>query len=278
MLPELLVRATLDGDSQRCAPYAMLVFAHPDDETIALGARLSRFASSLLVHVTDGAPRNGQDSRSLGFASVKEYRSVREKELHRALSVAGLENIQRISLEIPDQEASLHLRGLIADIEALFLKYRPDIVFTHPYEGGHPDHDACAFAVQRSSERVQGTGLTSPLIIEAVFYHAGPNGIETGCFLPHLEQTAEIHYPLSPDEQHRKQALLACFTTQQQTLQYFPVERESFRIAPRYDFHRPPHDGPVFYDRFSWGMTSARFCELTVEADAVREELGAACH
>lgn len=33
----------------------LLVFAHPDDKTVALGARLGRFDAAHFVHVTDGA-------------------------------------------------------------------------------------------------------------------------------------------------------------------------------------------------------------------------------
>ena len=38
----------------------MIVVAHPDDETIGMGAQLCRFRDALLVQVTDGAPRDGR--------------------------------------------------------------------------------------------------------------------------------------------------------------------------------------------------------------------------
>ena len=73
-------------------------------------------------------------------------------------------------------------------------------------------------------------------------------------------------YRLSPNEQRQKQALIDCFTTQRATLSYFCCAEESFRLAPHYDFMRPPHPAPVFYDHFPWGMTSVRFCELAAAA------------
>ena len=100
MLQELLLRATQPENLQIAAPRTMLVFAHPDDETVALGARLGRFAEACIVHATDGAPRNEQDSRALGFGNYKAYREVREGELRRALRMAGLEKSERISLQI----------------------------------------------------------------------------------------------------------------------------------------------------------------------------------
>ena len=36
----------------------MIVVAHPDDETIGMGAQLCRFHDALLLEVTDGAPRD----------------------------------------------------------------------------------------------------------------------------------------------------------------------------------------------------------------------------
>ena len=34
----------------------MIIVAHPDDETIGMGAQLCRLHNSLLLQVTDGAP------------------------------------------------------------------------------------------------------------------------------------------------------------------------------------------------------------------------------
>ncbi|MBV8114954.1 MAG: PIG-L family deacetylase [Silvibacterium sp.] len=270
MLSQLLERAGSSG----CL--AMLVFAHPDDEAIALGARLHRFDSPLLVHITDGAPRNLDDSTAHGFRSLADYRRQREEELNCALKLAGLEATKRIRLGIPDQEATLCLSQLTRDIRRLLLRHRPEVVFTHPYEGGHPDHDACTFAVHRAVAAVEAAGRKPPAIVEADFYHSGPNGMATGCFLPHSDHTEEICLSLSDDERRRRQALLACFSSQQDILHCFPPDRECFRIAPRYDFHRPPHRTPVFYDQHPWGMTSARFCELAREADALDREMSPA--
>ena len=67
----------------------MLVFAHPDDETVALGARMRHFRNQHLVTVTDGAPRNEYDSRAYGFTSTSDYGRARHNELRRALDCAG---------------------------------------------------------------------------------------------------------------------------------------------------------------------------------------------
>jgi N-acetylglucosamine malate deacetylase 2 len=267
-------------------PRAVLIFAHPDDETIAIGARMGRFAGAHMVHVTDAAPRNGLDFCAHGFRSLREYREARWEELERMLETAGISRISRQRLDIADQEASLRLTGITRRIAEILQKHRPEVVFTHPYEGGHPDHDACAFAVHRAvallHSRRARAAPTIPLIIEAPFYHADPSGIgvgmETGTFLPASSKTEEIVFPLSPEEQERKHALIDCFQTQRETLSYFQVTEERFRIAPEYEFRLPPHTGAIFYDSRRWGMSSQWFCELAWEAErALEEELRAAC-
>ena len=51
------------------AERAMVIVAHPDDETIGAGARLGGFREALVVHVTDGAPRSGEDARNADCAT-----------------------------------------------------------------------------------------------------------------------------------------------------------------------------------------------------------------
>ena len=259
-------------------PQAMAVFAHPDDEVVALGARLGRFDTAHFVYITDGAPRNEQDSRAHGFTSPQDYHRARWEELRQAMLSAGLSHATREYLEIPDQEASLCLLQLTHRVHALVEKHQPEVIFTHPYEGGHPDHDACAFAAHHALALRRKQGQSVPLVVEGTFYHAGPNGMTTGSFLPHAQSTQEIEYRLSSEERMRKQALLACFTTQQETLRYFALDFERFRIAPEYDFCRPPHPSPVFYDQYPWGMTSQRFCKLAEKAeDVLQDEILVAC-
>jgi LmbE family N-acetylglucosaminyl deacetylase len=246
-------------------PRAMVVVAHPDDETVALGARLDRFGNGHFIYVTDGAPRNEADSRAHGFATLHEYRRARTKELDRAFRSAGVSFAARESLGIPDQEVGLRLAELTEHILERLRRYRPEVVFTHPFEGGHPDHDACAFAVHHAlglaREQVR------PVIIEGAFYNARNGTMETGRFLPDPASRFEICYELSPKERQRKRELIACFTTQRETLGGFGVLCERFRIAPEYDFRRPPHEGTVLYDQHPWGMTAARFAALAAQAE-----------
>lgn len=265
---DLLRRGTAPAGSDLAMPRAMVVVAHPDDETIALGARIQRLAAAAFIHVTDGAPRNEEDSRAHGFGSLDDYREARAQEVSAMFREAGLHGASRICLNFRDQEASLNLAKITRELAQQIAQHEPEIIFTHPYEGGHPDHDACAFAVHHAVEMNRASGGGRPLILESPFYHAGPNGFETGTFLRHEGWTPEISYELSEAERERKRKLVVCYTTQRETLKGFRDLIEPFRIAPVYDFTRPPHEGKLLYEHYPWGMSSERFCQLAEEAEA----------
>lgn len=265
---ELLRRATAPVDSGLPMPRAMVVVAHADDETIALGARMGRFREAHFVHVTDGAPRDEVDSRAHGFRKLDDYRKARKRELASMFAEAGMHRASWECLDFRDQEASLNLTEITRQVAKRIRDRSPEIIMTHPYEGGHPDHDACAFAVHHAValNRVRGGGR--PLIIEAAFYHAGPNGFDSGTFLNQDGAMPEISYELSDAERERKHKLVECFTSQSETLKGFGDEIERFRMAPIYNFTRPPHGGKLLYEHYPWGMTSERFCQLADQAEA----------
>lgn len=250
-------------------PRALMVFAHPDDETVALGARIARFRDAHFILVTDGAVRNAADSRMHSSSSWAEYRDARARELAAMLSLSGLGHMSRECFAIPDLEAGLRLMALTRRLAQRIHELQPEFVLTHPYEGGHPDHDACAFAVHHACALAPTPADKQPEILEAAFYHAGPNVFETEVFLPPPAPAIEIARVLTPREQSRKRERMDCFITQQSTLSQFACEVERYRIAPHYDFTLPPHPGPALYDHFHWNMTSGRFCLLA--ADANRE-------
>jgi hypothetical protein len=78
----------------------------------------------------------------------------------------------------------------------------------------------------------------------------------------------EVLFELSDAEKERKHRLVSCFTTQSETLKGFHDSTELFRIAPLYDFTRPPHAGKVLYEHYPWGMSVERFCQLALQAEA----------
>ncbi len=238
------------------AASAALIVAHPDDETIGAGASLGQFDDLLLIHVTDGAPRSLHNAREAGFATAAEYAAARTAELHAALRAAEA-RARTVSLGVPDQEASLRLPQIATALHDLLAGIA--LVITHAYEGGHPDHDACASAVHRACR-----GLAAPpVFLEFPCYHAGPDrGWVRQRFLPGPPAaTARV---MDAAAVTRKRAALDCFASQRRTLAAFSPDIESFRPAPAYDFAAPPHPGPLLYEQYAWGMTGARWRALHV--------------
>jgi LmbE family N-acetylglucosaminyl deacetylase len=260
-MAEPLLALLADGEAPVDLP-VLLVAAHPDDEVIGVGAQLSRFRDITLLHATDGAPRDGRDMAMHGFADVDSYAAARRRELLEAIAVAGIATDRVLACGIPDQQATLRLADLTRQLVVLIATLRPAALITHAYEGGHPDHDATAFAVHAA---LRLTDAPRPVLLEMAGYHAGRQGMETGCFLP-VPGSAPVRLPVPPAAKKRKQCMIACFATQQRVLAGFPVDVEVLRPAPRYDFTRPPHAGRLHYEDHPWGMTGATFRRMAAEA------------
>ena len=250
----------------------LFVVAHPDDEVIgAGGSLLSRFADCQVVHVTDGAPANLLYARQAGFKTTFEYADARREEAAMALSLAGITGNQIIELGVTDQQLSYQLVTVARRLSKLFTQIEPDIVITQPYEGGHPDHDATAFAVHLARRLLHDEQTIAPEIIEMTSYHRRNESVIYSEFLPR-EGSAPVTFPLAQHERNLKQEMFDCFHTQRGVLCWFPIEVERFRKAPPYNFTRPPHAGKLNYDYFDWGVTEEKWLRLAREALRVLEQ------
>src|SRR5688500_11316113 len=120
-------------------------------------------------------------------------------------------------------------------IAAVLREHQPDAVITHAYEGTHPDHDAMAFAVQTACPVLEMDGWKAPARLEAAGYADwGGDGMVGEFLTPSFTDGMTVQ--LSPDRRRLKQCMLERMATRLKRLQNVPLNRESFRVAPQYDF------------------------------------------
>jgi len=223
---------------QVAPPRALVVGAHPDDETMGPGGMLPRFPDGALevLHVTDGAPRQRRHWGRNEHATWDDYAAARRAEVLRALAVAGIAPERAHRLGVMDSEAAVDMAGLTLLLRDAFDRFRPEVVVTHPYEGGHTDHDAVAFAARSAVRLLERDGA------------------------PVTEVT------LTPAERDRKRRMFDVYHTQHGVLRDMPVRFERYRPAPRYDFGAAPHAGRLRYELYPQGMQGKRWRALAMEA------------
>lgn len=254
----ILERLTAIGTAVEALPSLMVIVAHPDDEAIGAGAVLRGIPDSTVVHVTDGAPRDEEYAYRKGFPDREAYAEARRDEVVAALWIIGMPPERIRGLGFVDGEASFHLVELTHKVVDLLSEMKPDVVLTHPYEGGHSDHDSTAFAVHLACGILRRDGLFAPVIMEMTSYHSHEGKRRLFSFLPFpgaREKTVE----LDPETKEIKRKMFDAFTSQNALLKTFPLEVERFRQAPRYLFTVPPHEGTLDYERLCNKMTGAEW-------------------
>lgn len=252
------------GDLNRTMRCSVIV-AHPADEVVGAGCLISKLVDVTVLHVTDGAPRNMRDAKAAGFNERSEYARARKEECLAALAIANVPEDRVIELEVTDQCASSCLADLTKKITTFLQHSAADIVVTHAYEGGHPDHDATAFAIHAATRLLKQNGFKPPVVFEMGLHPGNDFKAKVPDFLPGTERETTT---LLLDERAKelKQRMFACFETQRESLEVSPIGPEKFRQPLAYDFSVPPQDGKLHYEKFEWAPTSDEWQSLACEA------------
>lgn len=245
----------------------LLLAAHPDDETIGASVVLSRFPQTAVVFLTDGAPRDTRFWSTGVNGSREDYAETRRWEALRALALAGISNHRVFWLGGVDQEAVFEIGMLAERFTKLLCEMRPEIVISHAYEGGHPDHDSAAVVAAVATSSLE----TPPTVLEMTSYHAVDGRCVTGEFL-NSDPVLESCFELSSGDRGRKRQLMDVYASQRLVLENFPIDYERLRMAPTYDFSEPPHPGKLWYECMGWPMTGTRWRELATPVLAGLEE------
>jgi LmbE family N-acetylglucosaminyl deacetylase len=224
-----------------------VVAAHPDDEALFAATLMRRAGELVLIHLTDGAPADDRDAARAGFATPDAYAAARRSELERALDALGVWPRARLAYGLTDQETVFRLPELVErlaqDLDGC------DAVVTHAYEGGHPDHDAAAAAVQMAGGAPR---------FEFAGYHARSGALRTGRFHPSPLAPERIVETADADRRARA-AALACYLSQAELLARLAFAPERIRLAPTYRLREAPPNGEALYDRWGLSLTSAEW-------------------
>jgi N-acetylglucosamine malate deacetylase 2 len=233
-----------------------VVVAHPDDESLWLGTALRRLADAMVIHLTDGAPHDMFDARRLGFVSRSAYADARASEIDAALALLDAAPRRR-TYGFVDQTLALHLPELIQRLRRDLAG--AEAVITHPYEGGHPDHDAASLAVHAAFPGE---------IVEFACYPTINGARAFGRFWPDRD-TPELVRPLTREEQALVNGAIAAHRTQDGVIGAWRPRVERWRRAPHYDYAAAPPPGVALYDGFGWELTSAKWRALAADALAL---------
>ena len=252
------------GDLTRTISCAVIV-AHPADEVVGAGCLISKLVDVTVLHVTDGAPSDMADAESAGFKERTEYAEARKRECILALAIANVPADRVVDLEVTDHCASNYLTDLTKRITNFLQLSGADIVVTHPYEGGHPDHDATAFATHVALRLMKENGLRPPVLFEMALHPSEDFKAKVPEFLPGSEgETTTLL--LDEGATKLKRRMFACFETQRDSLAVSPFGPEKFRQPSPYDFTVPPHEGKLHYENFDWAPRSREWQTLASQA------------
>lgn len=229
----------------------LVLIAHPDDEAVGCGGLLQRMNDPIIVFATDGAPRSDYFWKQYGSRGA--YSRVRAEEAEKALAAVGVTHLHFLSEDSPcaDQELYLNLTSSHEQLCELIEAELPQAILTHAYEGGHPDHDACAFLAAQAGKRY---GLA---VWEMPLYHRASGEVARQSFIAADQQQV---LELSRQELARKHEMYSAYVSQSAVLADFNSAVERFRPMQNYNFARVPHAGILNYEAWQWPIKGTDLC------------------
>src|SRR2546427_10505538 len=253
--------------NKKLQPRIVVLVAARDDDTIGASSLMSRVADVSVIFLTDGAPHDPCFWSPDAKGTREDYANMRWNEAKAAMALMNISPERILCLGGVDQDAIQGLPVLVPRFVELLREQQPDIVVTHPYEGGHPDHDTAGLIAHLGAKSLVRGGHKPVAIVEMTSYHLRDSRCVTGEFLAtNGDSPPELAVDLSLEEQEIQKTMIECYRSQRLVLEAYPVKSERFRLAPEYDFSHPPHPGILCYHCLCWPITGERWRELAVEA------------
>jgi LmbE family N-acetylglucosaminyl deacetylase len=138
----------------------LAVFAHPDDEVLAAGATLARYArEGFAVHIAilgEGiTSRSATREQALDSPEARAELEHLRRATDRAAAILGAAGCECFGL--PDNRFdSVDLLAVVKTVEGLKARHRPAVVFTHHAGDMNVDHGVVANAVLTAFRSLPG--------------------------------------------------------------------------------------------------------------------------
>jgi len=224
----------------------LVLAPHPDDEAAGCGLLLQRATAPAVAFLTDGAPRDRYFWKD--FATREEYAAARRRESERALALVSARPY--FCDGIADQELFRELERAQRWLDGVVAEFRPGVIVTPAFEGGHPDHDAANLLAFVAGRR---TGVP---VWEFPCYHRSVDGASVNQVFRTLTG-AEVTLTPARGEWDRKLQMYAAYPSQREVLAQFGAKVEHYRPLAAYDYSSPPHPGVLNYEAWHWPMTGS---------------------
>ena len=183
---------------------------------------------------TDGGPTVARPWYTRVLHSRTRYAGKRLAEFRAASRIAGVRYTREMK-GIQDQLLYQCLEQAAGFLAEYIVQYRPDAILSHAFEGGHPDHDCCAFLAHWA-----GRKFSLPVWEMPLYYRPTPTSpLVYQQFL--CSYGNEIKLVPEPDKLLRKTMMLSEHRSQAAVISKFDKTREVFRPQPAYDFSVNPN-------------------------------------
>ena len=204
---------------------ALLIFAHPDDETIGCGGTIAKLASDGVEVFLITATKGEKSRFKISIEENAELGSVRSIELKRAARTLGIK--KSFQLDYPDGGLKdVDGTTLTDKIKEIILKIDPNIIITFEPGGlnGHPDHIAISRAASRAFDDLTTKVSTKASRLMRLYYLAIPRSwLGPAKFIVNFRRKLKYHgtadseitniIDISPFAEKKKEAW-RCYTSQ----------------------------------------------------------------
>ncbi len=249
----------LTGPGQETGRHCvMFIFGHFDDDSVIAGTINMFIRSGWEVHEV------WVTSAGMGQGSIWGSVPQRRAEMEKVADRQGLPPANRHVLPTPDRTAVDHLAAIADQVTELVKQYKPSVIVTAAYEGGHWDHDASCLAGYVASRRVD-----FPIArFEVPTYNASGPRIMPFRINGFIKSYGPWEY-VKLDKQGWAMRKKVRYGYQSQWFLMWPEgilgawrhlagKGEPIRKTPDYDFREPPHPGTLLVQKKLIGALPGR--------------------